>query len=277
MYAQASDDAVRPLLKKDYSFIDDLNTDILHVANELKSAATAHIPAKKNKRNNSHNIQDRTLSHLCWKSRRAFCTWKQAGRPRSGALYEERRKCKRDVQHYLNQKRGRIERRRIQQRDEMFSENHPRRFRSGSAGKHVPEKLLVNGNLVSDQEDLISIWASHFEAQGKSQVSSNRCLTEVVLKVRDMECASYEESDEVLDTLFVVEEVKHALKRLKSKRAGGPDNLSPEHLKFAGPVFVNWLHVPSHKQHLRARADTTMLSSRVLSPQPSKAKDVTPC
>ena len=28
---------------------------------------------------------------------------------------------------------------------------------------------------------------------------------------------------------------------LKSKRAGGPDNLSPEHLKFAGPAFVNWL------------------------------------
>ena len=33
-----------------------------------------------------------------------------------------------------------------------------------------------------------------------------------------------------------------ALKCLKSKQAGGPDNLSPEHLKFAGPVFVNWLY-----------------------------------
>ena len=96
----------------------------------------------------------------------------------------------------------------------MFRENHPQRFQSGSAGKHIPEKLLVNGNLVSDQEVLISIWASHFEAQGKSQVSSKCCLKEVVLKVRDMECASYEESDEVLDTPFEVEEVEHALKRL---------------------------------------------------------------
>ena len=98
-----------------------------------------------------------------------------------------------------------------------------------------------NGNDVPDQEALMSIWASHFEAQGKSRVSSNCCLKEVVLKVRDMECASYEEGDEVLDTQFEVEEVEHALKRLKSKRAGGPDNLSPEHLKFAGPAFVNWL------------------------------------
>ena len=108
-------------------------------------------------------------------------------------LYDERRKCKRDVQHYLNQKRGRIERRCIQKRDEMFRD--PQRFQSGSASKHVPEKLFVNGNLVSDQEILISIWESHFEVQGKLQVSSNCCLKEVVLKVRDMECASYEESD----------------------------------------------------------------------------------
>ena len=54
-------------------------------------------------------------------------------------------------------------------------------------------------------------------------------------------CASYEQSDEVVDTPFEVEEVELALKHLKSKRAGGPDNLSPEHLKFAGPAFVNWL------------------------------------
>ena len=63
----------------------------------------------------------------------------------------------------------------------------------------------MNGNLISDQEALMSIWASHFEAQGKSRVSSNCWLKEVVLKVHDMECASYEEGDEV------VKEVEHAL------------------------------------------------------------------
>ena len=105
-------------------------------------------------------------------------------------LYDERRKCKRDVQHYLNQKMGRIERQRIQKQDEMFGEEHPQRFHSGSACKHVPEKLLVDGNLVTDQEALLSIWAGHFEVQGKSQVSSICCLKDVVVKVRDMECAS---------------------------------------------------------------------------------------
>ena len=31
--------------------------------------------------------------------------WREAGRPRSGELYDDRRKCKRDVQQYLNKKR----------------------------------------------------------------------------------------------------------------------------------------------------------------------------
>ena len=68
---------------------------------ELKSAATAqNIPARKKKRNNSQkSVQDHTLSHLAMsgKSRCAFHSWKQAGRPRSGVLYDERRKYKRDV------------------------------------------------------------------------------------------------------------------------------------------------------------------------------------
>ena len=35
--------------------------------------------------------------------------------------------------------------------------------------------------------------------------------------------------------------MEHALKCLKLERSGGPDNLSPEHLRFCGPVCTNWL------------------------------------
>ena len=79
------------------------------------------IPLKKVKSHLSHKIHDRTLSHLCWKSRCAFRKWKDAGRPRSGLLYDERRKCKRDVQHNLNRQRGNWERKRIQKRDSICS------------------------------------------------------------------------------------------------------------------------------------------------------------
>ena len=135
------------------------------------------IPPKKVKSHLSYKIHDRTLSHLCWKSRCAFRKWKDAGRPRSGLLYDVimRRKCKQDVQHYLNWQRGNRERKRIQKRDSMFSQKHPQRFRSRNESKHIPEKLLVNGSLITDPEALLSTWASHFEAQGHSQLSSERC------------------------------------------------------------------------------------------------------
>ena len=155
------------------------------------------------------------LSHLRWKSRCAFRTWKQAGRPRSGVLYSERRMCKRDVQRHLNR---RIERRRIQKRDEMFRENHPQHFHSGSTCKHVPEK---------QQE-------SHYWS-GSSNVHLGRPLWSVrklasFFKLLPQGCGARK----------WFKEVENALKYLKYKRAGGPDNLSPEYLS-AGPAFINWV------------------------------------
>ena len=79
---------------------------------------------------------------------------------------------------------------------------------------------MVDRNIVIDQEALLSIWAGHFEVQGKAQVSSNCSLKDVVVNVHDMECVSYVEIDDVLDTPFEVEEVEHAFE------------------KFAGPGFV---------------------------------------
>ena len=45
LYSNASDDAVRPLLSKDYSSIDDLNQDILSIAQTLQFSANMHILA----------------------------------------------------------------------------------------------------------------------------------------------------------------------------------------------------------------------------------------
>ena len=62
------------------------------------------------------------------------------------------------------------------------------------------------------------------ESAGRSQIPSNNFLKEVASKVQELECGSFGESDEVLHVPFVVEEVEHALKCLKPRRAGGPDN-----------------------------------------------------
>ena len=61
-------------------------------------------------------------------NRCAFRRCKETNSPRSGELYDERRKCKRDVEQYLNKKRAILERKRIQKRDNMFNDKHPHSF-----------------------------------------------------------------------------------------------------------------------------------------------------
>ena len=53
-----------------------------------------------------------------------------------------------------------------------------------------------------------------------------------------MERCSFSKSDGILDVSFDAEEVEHALKCLKLKWSGGPDNLLPEHLRYCGPCSV---------------------------------------
>ena len=55
--------------------------------------------------------------------------------------------------------------------------------------------------------------------------------------VNNVLMATFSEQD-ILDTS--IEEVEWAIHHLIRNRAGGPDMISPEHLKFSGPVFRNW-------------------------------------
>ena len=89
------------------------------------------------------------------------------GRPRSGVLYDER--SVKEMYSIISIRKG-----------EGLKDNTYRNVMkifmktTHVSNLEVPAnmflKLLVNGNFVSDQEALMSIWASHFEAQGKSQV-----------------------------------------------------------------------------------------------------------
>ena len=38
-----------------------------------------------------------------------------------------------------------------------------------------------------------------------------------------------------------VEEVEHAVNRMKPKKSAGPDDLTPEHLTYGGQSIIKWL------------------------------------
>ena len=166
------------------------------------------------------------MSHLCWKSRYAFRTWKAAGRPRSGQLYDERRKCKCNVQRYLNRKRANQERRQIQKHDDMFSQNHPQRFRSGNKMNHTCKKFAVNNLLVTNTS-----WRTSGHV-GRSLWNPGSVTTYIKWLSEGYPAKCLGPRSWILlwewwsaDLPFNVEEVEYALKRLRPKRSGGPDNL----------------------------------------------------
>jgi len=133
----------------DYSSIEELEKDILHVCDTLLAISVSTIPFTKPRKKNARPHISDTLSTLCWHSRVAFQNWKAAGCPKSGPEYEKRKMCKRDVSSHLSKCRTRLERRTIQKRDEMFASHHPKRFKSHSS-KTQGSSLIVNGKLVTD-------------------------------------------------------------------------------------------------------------------------------
>ena len=122
------------------------------------------------------------------------------------------------------------ERRQIQRRDEMFQQNHPHRFRAKYHQKAACTKLSSQGSIVTDPNDHLKCWADHFSSLGQSQCSSNESLKDTISEhaSESISCC-----DNILESEIDVEEVKFAIRRLKRNRAGGADNISPEHLKFS--------------------------------------------
>ena len=89
--------------------------------------------------------------------------------------------------------------------------------------------------------DLLKCWVDHFSSLGQSECSSNEFLRKSQHLVGELASESLGSCDNILDSEIDEEEVEFAIRRLRRNRAGGADNVSPEHLKFSGPVFRKWL------------------------------------
>ena len=66
-------------------------------------------------------------------------------------------------------------------------------------------------------------------------------VVEVCKKIPNLTSLSKLNSDDIVDDDFTVEEVELALKKLKTRKAGGLDGLQPEHLKYGGALLTSWL------------------------------------
>ena len=112
LYTSQVDNKLSHLINKEYEDISEVESDICFLTNTLLKSAEQTLPHIQQKKQQK-KIHNPTLKRLCSQSCQAFWDWKQAGRPRSGAIFDTRVAAKRAVQNCLNKCRANIEHQRL--------------------------------------------------------------------------------------------------------------------------------------------------------------------
>ncbi len=215
---------------------EELDMEITKVCGFIKNAANSHIPSLNPKRKRSYFYRDDTLAQMCRCSKANWRAWRDAGRPRSGLLYDDLKLAKREIKKLLQKHRAKVERKRIQRRDQQVKTAHPDQFRIPRKTT-ICKKLRVNGSIYTDTSNLLVCWQYHFQALGQSKHTGE---TEI-LDSNLLSQASLLNKDDILDDDLTLEEIARAVSSLKKKKSSGADGITAEHLKYGGPSITVWL------------------------------------
>ena len=85
---------------------------------------------------------------------------------------------------------------------------------------------------------VLKCWRDHFSNLALSQHNEHRPAG---VDLSALHTRSFCFDDQVLDTLFSIEEVECVIRKLKSGKSGGTDGLQPEYIKFGGPAINSWI------------------------------------
>ena len=69
----------------------------------------------------------------------------------------------------------------------MFESNHSRHFQSNYKKKVSCTKLLSDGKVISDPDELVAVWESYFKSLATSKYSSNPQLMSSLQKLNVLE------------------------------------------------------------------------------------------
>ena len=123
----------------------------------------------------------------------------------------------------------------------MFAAGKRGRFKLPGRKNRVCSKLLVDGKVIDDPQLLKEAWSSHFENLARSHTGDHPQLMVLKDRINFLASQSLQNEEHLFDANFTVEEVKSAVRRLKRRKAAGPDNLMAEHLLEGGENVILWL------------------------------------
>ena len=161
-YKKEVKERLNPFIGRSRSNIDHIDDELKHVAWLISDAAgrktLLHFTTRKTRRFN-----DMALTQLCAKSKEAWRTWQDNGRPLSGPLYDTKNEARKLVKQRIKFCAAMKERKLIQTREKLFRSSAPYRFKiPQKRGKSKCTCLRVDGNLISDPLQLMKAWTQHF-------------------------------------------------------------------------------------------------------------------
>ena len=158
------EDIIRPLIGIPYPSIKALEVEICTVASKITAAASDCLPhtgLKKSKK--KLYIKDEAFQLICKEQRKARQRWSDAGKPRTGPLYEQQKALKKHVCQYLRDLRAAEEWQELQKRDEMFRSHSHNCFRKPATRAQCGDRLIVRGSLITNKAEVLARWERHFQ------------------------------------------------------------------------------------------------------------------
>ena len=238
-FQAAVTEKVNPFIDSMHDNIDSINAEIQLVTKHIADAANRTLPHVMPRKRRF--FRDATLKQICDKSKVAWKAWVDAGRPPDGPLYDSKNHWRREVKKRVHLCAAMEERKRVRRREELFRSGSRHRFRAPHKRKSRCSKLKVGNDLISNKEDLLHIWADHFTELSKSRINDTDGLQHLKDKVQSLYNASLSNEEYLLDMPFTTEELEQVIRKLKMRKACGPDGLLGEHLKFGGQALFTWL------------------------------------
>ena len=141
-YTSTVNNLITPFVNKVYSSAYNLDTDVVSITHILQEAAVASIPLLMYKKKKKCFIHDRDLKAASNKAKEAWKSWCNAGRPSTGALFDVKKKWKKETQRIGNLCKARLDRQQWQRREDAFKQHNSNRF-------HFKLKKTSMGNKLS--------------------------------------------------------------------------------------------------------------------------------
>ena len=253
---------------------------LIHVTNAIKKAADVSVPSKRIKqKRHKHSIWSPKISKCVKENKAAFWELKNAKTEADKVILKA--KCKETKSRLRSSQRKEHAMQRIDEyntimkassEDEVLMYKMIRRHRNTS--KTMQSDLLVDGELVTNPDEVRSVWADHFEKLATPQddeVFNDKFRSEIDSSVAAIKVISTYLAQETTDP-FSADEVRSAVSRLKKKKASDLENLCAEHI-ILGACCSTPVLVMLFNSILELSYIPTSFKEGVVVPVPKKGKD----